>query len=135
MEKTQEKINKVLSLELPKDKYCVYGGFVLELLGIRESDDIDIIVKDNLWEKLKQKYPENQYKDKKGNRINIDNIEIWEHLRPYKENPEEIIDRANKIQGIKTMSLDDLVEFKKAYGREKDLKDIELINRYKNKNN
>lgn len=133
MEKTQEKINKVLSLELPEDKYCVYGGFVLELYGLRESGDIDIIVKNDLWEKLKQKYSENIYSDKKGERINLDDIEIWEHLNPYKNNSEKIIDRAEKIHGLKTMSLDDLIEFKKTYARPKDLKDIELIKEYRHK--
>ena len=133
MKRTQEKINKILSLKLPEDKYCVYGGFVLELYRIRESDDIDIIVKNDLWKKLRQEYSKNLYSDKKGERINLEDIEIWEHLNPYKNNPEEIIDKAEKIRGIKTMSLDDLIEFKKSYGRAKDLKDIDSIKQYKNK--
>lgn len=136
MERTPEKINKVLSLELPEDKYCVYGGFVLELLGIRKSDDIDIIVKDGLWNKLKQEYSENIYFDEKGERINLgDDIEIWEHLNPHVKNHEEIIDNSEEIKKIKTISLDDLVEFKKSYGRAKDLKDIDSIKEYKNKHN
>ncbi|HKL23750.1 MAG TPA: hypothetical protein VJ912_00250 [Candidatus Nanoarchaeia archaeon] len=127
----QEKINKILSLNLPKNKYCVYGGFAMELRGIRKADDIDILVKKDLWENLKKKYTFNL--TNKGRSIEVGDIEIWKELEPYITNPDKIIDNSKEIQGIKTISLDDLIEFKKAYSREKDLNDIQLIKEYQNK--
>ena len=46
------------------------------------------------------------------------------------ENPDEVIERAEIFHGFKFIRLDDLIRWKEKFGREKDLKDLELIKEY-----
>lgn len=41
-------------LEIPKEDFVVLGSGILSALGIREAKDIDLLVKPELFEKLKK---------------------------------------------------------------------------------
>ena len=48
----------------------------------------------------------------------------------YEPNVQEIIETADMVEGIPFISLEQLKIFKEVYGREKDRKDVELIDKY-----
>lgn len=127
-------IQKIKELNFPKDQYVVVGSGIMNVLGIRESHDIDIAVTKELHQKLREsgKWEENE----RYNRIflNKDIYEIipqlnWEN---YDTTIEEAIYSTTIIDGIPFMNLEELIKFKTALGREKDIKDIELIKEYIN---
>lgn len=128
MEKLLKKLEK---LKLPKKQYAIFGGGPLAIRGLRETNDLDIMVYDELYNEISEKH-KNNGEDK----IKIDfeegEIEIYPARNALLDNPEEVIDRAEEINGFKFISLKDSIEWKKKKGREKDLKDVELIEQYLN---
>jgi hypothetical protein len=48
-----EIIKEVKSLNLPIGQYVVFGSGPLQIHGIRESNDVDLLVLPGLFEKLK----------------------------------------------------------------------------------
>ena len=117
-------LNKLRELDLPDEEYAIFGSGPLAVRGLREARDLDVIVTCKLYEKLRDKYPE---KDKG---IMIGDIEIISPHSSVVDNPEEIIKRAETIGGFKFALLNDIMEWKKKRGREKDFKDIKLIQGY-----
>jgi len=130
--KFQKLLDKLKKLNLPDGEYAVYGSGPLAVREIREAKDLDVIVTDNLYQKLKEKYP----KDSKWEMLKIEEIEIhpswaWE---PKITDLKGVIKRAEVIKGLRFVRLDDLLNCKKKMGREKDFDDIKLIENFmKNK--
>lgn len=116
-------------LDLPKDKYAITSSGPLAVRGIREAKDIDLVVTEDLWQELGKKY---HIEEKPVcDIIHIGNIEVLGNFRG--ENlfsGDEQIAKADIINGHRFVNLDMIIAFKTALGREKDLKDLELINKY-----
>ncbi len=136
-------IEKVRALNLPDKQFVVMGGAVLELKGIRPSDDIDIIVTEELFEHLKSD-PEWEYRREHGSLgdmmveslENHKGVSLYAHIYGggnidyFRNSP----DRMEEIDGIYFVSLSNLLEVKSTtWNREKDRKDVELIKDYLSK--
>lgn len=123
---------KVKSLKLPKDKYVVFAGSALEGYGIRKSKDIDIVVTKDVYQKLKNKEwkevvePSGHKVLKKG----IFGIGNNFHYNGYRTSTENLIKTANIIKGVPFADLKEVIKFKKVANRDKDKKDVELINQH-----
>lgn len=117
-------IKKLKSLSLERDKYCIMTGAALVLHGVREyTRDIDIGCSDQQFDLLLQQgYEMQQLKSFEG--IIIDGcIEIFRNWM------------AEKIVYIEDLPVADIYcirKYKLNLAREKDLKDIELIDEYLN---
>lgn len=127
----QNLLEELKKLNFPKDKYVIFGSGILSALNIREASDLDIIIKSDIFEDLWNKYPE-YITDKPYRCLNIGGIEIIDKLNNDEgyESVNRIIDNAIVIDGFPYITLEDLKIRKAIMGREKDLKDIELINEY-----
>lgn len=127
----QKLLQKLGKLNLPKDKFVVFGSAVLAAHGIREARDLDLVVTRDLFDELTKKFPLDSFEDGSP-RILIGEIEIM--LDPgFGFDTEEWIKNADVIDGVRFVKLEDLMEWKKKMGREKDLKDIKLIEDYLNR--
>ncbi|OGZ63868.1 MAG: hypothetical protein A3A98_01100 [Candidatus Staskawiczbacteria bacterium RIFCSPLOWO2_01_FULL_40_39] len=123
---------RVKKLNFPLGEYVVIGAGILEAIGIRNTHDVDIIVAPQLFEKLRES---KIYKEEiKWGKIFLigDEIEIgtkldWEN---YSTTIEEAINTAAIINGVPFLNLEETIKFKRAMGRKKDFKDIELIESY-----
>lgn len=129
-------IERVRALGLPEGQYMVCGSAILELLGIRPAGDIDLLVSPELFKKLESEYGWIR------NEKYPTSLETPEHLVGakqsldfMKENPslQDMLPGAHIEEDIPFMSLDQLKEAKVQLGREKDLKDIQLIDEYLSK--
>lgn len=118
-------------LNLPTDQYIITSSGSLAARGIREAHDLDIVPSDTLWEKLKSRYPVRRINFKT---INIGNIQILGPGSYFRNSaiatPQQQIETADIIDGYKYLNLALLRKFKEALGRDKDLKDVELIDQY-----
>ncbi|MFA6446554.1 MAG: hypothetical protein WCW14_04900 [Candidatus Paceibacterota bacterium] len=126
-------INEIRKLNLPIGKYSVVGGGALASRGIRESDDVDLIVTEDLYKQLKNDGWEEKEKHPNHFHIYKDNAEAAKnflHVEGCQLTTDGVIKNSDIIDGVPFMSLNDLIELKQTMGREKDLKDIELINNY-----
>lgn len=123
-------------LGLPKDKCVIVSSGALAIRGLREAYDLDVLVTEDLWNELKTKY-------KLTKTHPVENIELGDiqlmhtgswYLNPELTNIDEIFDTADEINGHKFASLEIIKKVKKHEGREKDLRDVELIEEYLGKN-
>jgi hypothetical protein len=126
-------IEDIKNLDLPYGEYSVVGSAAMSVRGLREHKDVDILVTKSLYEKLKEKGW-----NVKQVRLDFQVVEfgIFEAspdmvtLSNYKPDIQTIINNSEIIDGIPFSNLQDVLDFKIAMGREKDLKDVELIKNF-----
>jgi hypothetical protein len=128
----EEIIAEVQSLNWKKGSYIVYGSCPMALVGLREAGDIDFLVSEELFGELRslgwkqiEKSPDDKplvYKD----------FEAHGHwnFSSYKPTLKQLLSTATVIEDIPFASLDEVLKWKKASGRPKDLVDIKLIDEY-----
>ncbi len=111
-------------------EYVVVGGGVLAAHKIRETQDVDVVVMPELFEEIKkwEGWQEGEKPDG-GPVLHKDIFEIYLDVNcdSYRPTTQELLERSETIKGIQVISLQDLLEFKKGYGRPKDQPDIPLI--------
>jgi len=126
-------IGKIKALNFSVGEYAVVGSAVLEVLGIKKSKDTDILVSDNLFEKLKLtgKY---QQEERYGKLflLSDNNVDISNRFFVGNYNPDEkiLINSSFLVEGVPFVQLEEIIKFKKEIGSEKDLLDIKLIEEY-----
>ncbi len=123
--KFKKNLSILKKLKLPTEEYALFGSSPLAIHGIRDSEDIDIIVKTRLWDELVKKYPPENEK-----LIKIKSIEIYKNWLPWIDDINKLINDAEIIGGVRFVKLNYVLDWKKAFGREKDIKDIQLIEQY-----
>jgi len=122
---------------LPEGDYAIFGSGPLWVRGMRESNDLDIIARGSAWEHAKA----NGMVDVKEEcnleraRFADGRIEIYHDWCPGEWNIDELIDTAERVDGIPFVKLEYVIDWKKQKGREKDMKDLILIEEYLSKNN
>lgn len=116
------KMDRITALKLKPTDFVVIGGAVLELLGIRETNDVDLVVSSTVYERLRNKgWKEFVHDDGKrlltrhGYRI----MQQWMGLKLS-----DLQAGAITVDGVSLMSLDELVDCKTRLGRKKDLEDV-----------
>jgi len=129
-------IEKVRALNFPDGEYVVVGSGILGAKNIREIHDVDIVASPGLFERCKSGGWEQMpwtyekigqiYLRKAGCELYLD-----VNCKDFNPTLQELIQRSEMIEGIPFASFEDTVNFKRAYGKPKHLKDIELIERYK----
>ena len=128
--------DQVNSLKLPMGQYAVIGSGVMAAHGIRDFKDIDLLVTPRLYEKMKSEgWQEREVrsdlkKKKKGIFEASPDIMTVGNYRP---DTKKLIDEADIINGTAFVRLEDVIDFKRAMGRPKDIEDIDLIEKYLNK--
>lgn len=129
--KKDDVITKVKS-DFPKNSYIVYGSAPFAVLGIREVNDIDLLVSKELYKELAKKGWKKIYKGPKDEPLTYDVFDAhksWE-FSPYAPTLQELLSRAFEAEGIPFASLEDVRKWKEASGRPKDLTDLKLIDDY-----
>ena len=123
------KLEELKKLNLPKDRFAVFGSGPLAVRGMREANDIDIIALPDLFEELVKKYGEEKIKKGLANQRSIQagDIEIWEGWAPGEWDIEKLIKEAEVFYDTRFVKLEEVLKWKKLMGREKDLKDIEML--------
>lgn len=118
-------------LKLPIGKYALFGGAPICVRGLRECRDIDIVVAEDLWNELKSK-PEWKIKttDKGDECLENGEIELWKNWRPENWDITKLIEEAEIINDLPFVKLERVLEWKKMNAREKDLKDVEIIEKF-----
>ena len=120
-----EFINRLKAEGFDTSQYVVTAGGSLLLHGIRtETQDIDLACTAKLARELMaQGYTESV-------RYGRRRIELSEDFEVYENEP---LPDFVMIDGIPAMTLDEVITMKKRMAREKDLRDLELIEKFLNK--
>jgi len=125
--KTQylNKLKALDALSLEMGTYAITGGGPLAIRNLRGADDVDIVVIRDVFDELSKKYV--PYDE---NHIRIGVIEVWGDFINLTERMDEAIASSEWIEGYPFVSLEDTLSWKKFLNREKDQKDIALIEAY-----
>ena len=126
-------MEELKKLNLPKDKYIIFGSGPMAIRGIRDSEDIDVLVTKALFEELLIKFPQDISNHPLG-MMSIGDIEIGSSWQGNKSMTNKIIGDAEFIQGFPFARLGRVIKWKKDMGREKDKRDLKLIEEYLTKN-
>lgn len=129
-------VETVKSLNLPSDQYAVFGSGLLDVLGLKKAGDIDLVVTKKLFDVLStdEQWQDFTYPDSHlGLKHRTKNIELfYEADMPFCDETSivQMIRDAVVVDGVKFVRLEDILVWKKAFGREKDLWAVELIEAY-----
>lgn len=126
---------KLQELNFPLGEYVLVGSGPLAARELREASDLDIAVTDKLWQQL---FDSGKYKiEERYGRLflaehNSEDIDIIKQLNweAYTTTVEEAITTADIIQGFPFLSISETIKFKTALGREKDFRDIKMLEDY-----
>lgn len=123
---------KIESLSLSVGEYCVVAGGAMTLQGLRDSDDLDILVTPETFARLQATSRYTRIEKNGYPFLIADSIEIFTELPldcPLDSN--DVIQKSENKSGVQCMSLSDLYNFKKYLDRDKDMRDIILIKQNK----
>ncbi len=122
-------ITELSRLGLPPGQYVVVGGAALAVRGIRETADIDLVVTTELFERLARSgwAPKMRPNGKPG--LYQGSVEAYLDVdgEGFKRSLAWLLSHAEIVHGHAFVDLETLAGFKSSYGREKDLRDLDLI--------
>lgn len=116
-------------LHFPQDSFMVVGSGILNALHIRASNDIDLIISEELFYLLKDRGWQIAKREDGTLKITYKQFECMTDW--YGKTLKEMLKDAIFIDDIPYMSLDDVYEWKRRLGRPKDLTDLQLIKNYR----
>lgn len=113
-------IARLEELHLDDTKYWVITGGAMALYGLREqTSDIDLGCTSDLADLLQQEgFPVERMPDGTRKIVVAEDVEIFENW---------LEDKVERFEGVPVISIQGLIEMKRALGREKDFRDIQLI--------
>ena len=113
--------------------YVIIGSSPLAVRGWKNNRNIDICVKQHMWDKLRNlHYPGNklmQFHIGRDPTLELDNVSINRTAHPF-ENIEGLIMRGEIIEGHNYISLPDLIACKSYTSSPQDVDDIGIIIRH-----
>lgn len=155
---SKERITECVSrLQTPKDELVVVGGAALQMFGIKKTSDIDVVVSQTTFTERvlsETRCPSGGNMHSLLGRASVDGARIqypaWDWSENYYEpvvvgkvsvlpapndhhyqvSFDELHDEAVDIDGILVSPPERILDWKQALGRDKDQKDIELIEAY-----
>jgi hypothetical protein len=126
-------LDELRTLNLPKGKFSIFGSGPLAIRGLRENNDIDILVIHELWNDLADKYTVTS-KINRPDSIYVGHIQIlkfdYKDWQPLIKDPMVLITEAENIENFPFVKLEHLLSCKKLMGGEKHINDIALIHKF-----
>lgn len=117
-------------LNIPKEEFVIYGSAPMVLRGLKEkNNDLDVLVKDSLWEKLSVKYPNNI----NGDYIDINGVSFTHTDMNLLGDIDDVLKKSEVIDGFHFLSLLETKMWKEKVGGERHLNDAKVIDEYLSK--
>lgn len=128
----EEIVRKVKNLGLPTGSFVVFGSCPMAIAGIRESQDIDLLVTPEILSMLSHNGWKQKVKSPNDKPLVFKDFEAHDtwNFSSYKPTLDQLLATAVSIEGIPFASLEEVKKWKTASGRPKDLADIKLINEH-----
>ena len=132
--------DKVKALNLPLDQIIVIGSGILDQLGIRPASDIDLAASSDLMKKLSEESDDWSKKFGYNQRFYFvkddGSAEVWDgwDFDGQAVSYDDLLDYAVEYDGVRFVDLEFLRKWKSWRGREKDVRDVELIDEWRANN-
>ena len=123
---------EVRKLGFSDSEYVVVGSGIMQAMGIKNVDDIDIVVTPELFERCTAQGWEWHPRPNGEPGLRRGDVSLYLDVNcpPAELSFAQLLAGSVVVEGVRFSSLDQLVDFKKAYGRDKDMRDLELIAAY-----
>lgn len=130
----QKLLEQLKEAGLPAGKWAVFGSGPMAVRGLKDPHDLDIIVTEDVYGKFKSKpnWDEKQATFDNYLESKESGVELWHNWRPGEWDIKELIQNSEIINGIRYVSLENVLKWKKLMGRKKDIKDIKTIEKFIN---
>lgn len=120
--------DRIRALALSKRDYIVISGTALELMGIRETNDVDIVVNKATYDKLRAKNWKEYVLDDGKRVLSHHGYKVMMKWMGY--DLKQLQKTTQIINGIPVMGLEALIDCKNQMGRVKDEADIRRIRKF-----
>lgn len=130
----------VQKLNFPSDHFMVVGSGIMAAKGIRDVHDLDIVVSQELFDTCKLAGWELKQWTRPGRPgkewLKKDNVDLMVEIQSKDEDYDlqKLREGGELVNGIWFLSIEQLIKFKRDYGRQKDFDDIVLMENYLVKN-
>ncbi len=117
-------------------KFIVIGSGVLDVLGIRSTDDVDLLVTKDVYKSFHSKPGWSEKIWPQGDpTLSAEGVDLSTDWGDDKNiyQFDEILQNSIEVGGIRFVSPEFLIKWKKNKGRDKDLQDVKLITEYLSK--
>lgn len=131
MDNNQEKFSHLRKWGLPVSEYAIIGSGLLGIRNLRPIGDIDIIVTEALWQTLAEKFGVTSPDGIARIAFPDGVVEAFPASSPYNSEIPDRIANAEIIEGLPFDSFETVLYYKRKMGREKDLKDIHLLENWR----
>lgn len=127
----KELFQKIKELDLLAGKYALFGSAPMGIRGLRKCKDIDILVDASVFDEYQVKSGWKLGQTSSGSlNLRKENIEMVKDWKPGKWDENKLIRKAKIINGLPFVKLEEVIKWKKLNGRKKDLKDVEIIEKF-----
>lgn len=120
--------DRLASLGIDSAEPVIVSSGILDVVGIRPSNDIDLLVSKETFYKIANSSHEISQRPDGSEKIEIDNVELMYEW--YGEEVSGIAMRTIVIDGLKFMAIEEVRSWKVLFNRKKDQADILLIDKY-----
>ena len=129
----QQVIAAIRSLRLSATEYVVVGGAAMSARGIRDTNDIDLVVSPELFEQLARSgwIPKLRPNGKPGLRQGCIEAVLDVNTETFQRSTPWLIEHSEIIHGIPFVDLDTLTSWKRTYGRDKDIRDLNMLEAFR----
>lgn len=116
---------------LPPEDYAVFGSGPMMAHGLKESNDLDVIARGSAWAlALAMGEPRRSHYGSPKADFAGGKIEVFNTWAPGEWDVDELIDGAEVIDGVRFVTLENVLKWKRLTGRPKDAEHIKLIENY-----
>jgi hypothetical protein len=127
--------DEVARLNLPSDQFIVLGSGILGALGIRDIGDVDLLVTPELFEQLRDNGWHHEIVTIEGrerDKLSAGPVEAFKDCwwAGKSLDPHIAVQHGEIINGVRFLPLTMLMDAKRSMAREKDFRDITLIEAY-----
>lgn len=119
----EDLLRRLEELGFDRKEYWVVSGGAMVLYGLREkTHDLDLGCTATLADRLENRgYPVTRLPDGTRKIVLAEDVELFENW---------IYDTVTEVEGVPVISLEGLIAMKKTLGREKDQRDLMLIENF-----
>ncbi|MGB4762802.1 MAG: SulP family inorganic anion transporter [Candidatus Saccharimonas sp.] len=121
--------DQVKRLEIAKKDYVLVGSGVLDVLGLREAADVDLVVTAAVYEAYRAKHGWHEFTQANGKKVlshegcNLMTVWVGNQLKQLRQG-------TSTVAGVRVMSIERLIDGKLQLGRRKDFADVKLLRQY-----
>ena len=125
----EQVLAELRALKLQLGQYVVVGGAALAIRGIRDTEDIDLVVTPQLFDNLAARgwRPKARPSGKPGLKFGQSEAYLDVNCEAFGRSTSWLLEHADHVNDTPLVDLPTLAQLKAGYGRDKDIRNLQFI--------